>query len=120
MSRLVRLQSGIGGASGCNFHVEALQTFSIINIIPRRKQMQFEPELFRSFECLLRNSTGAASNVFEESTVRFLQTKQVIPAVRGRTEHHLIAGARQDFGGFEQQCCRQSRTVRIEYNSAAM
>ena len=79
-----------------------------------------------SFISRARSSVWAATrsvpqaDVLEQTAVHGLQSEQVITPIGGWAENGALSGARQYLGGFDQQCSRQCRTVRIEDNRRGM
>ena len=118
--RRARIELGLAGARRSQFTVQPAQPFHVVNIVPRWQHVHVELHFARPFQGLRGNPLGAPADVLEQTAVYGLQSEQIITPIGGWAENGALSGLCQYLGGFNQQCGRQCRTVRIEDDRRGM
>jgi len=120
MKCAVRLERLVEGSPANQLAMQNAQRMAVIDVIPRRKHVHFEPELAGALDALGGDTACAPFDILEHAPMRTFEAEQVVTAVNGRSQHRSLARLRQDIDGFDDKRGGQRRTVGIEHDCATM
>src|SRR6516164_4273979 len=103
MKCAVRLERLVEGSPANQLAMQNAQRMAVIDVIPRRKHVHFEPELAGALDALGGDTACAPFDILEHAPMHTFEAEKVVTAVNGRSQHRSLARLRQDIDGFDDK-----------------